>query len=253
MSEPLLRCQSGVASHAGCVRGDNEDAFHADDAAGLWAVADGMGGHANGEWASAAIVEQLAAFAASVSFEAGCAEIAELIYQANRRIFEEGAARGTQMGSTVVALHASGSRFSVFWVGDSRAYLLRDRRLHRISRDHSQVQTMIDRGLLAPEEAAGHPMGHILARAVGVEAKVEVDVVADEVAPGDTFLLCSDGLHGYVGEEAIAAALAHASVQGAAESLIAMTLDAGAPDNVTVVAIRFAEATLLDFSTGAGA
>ena len=116
--------------------------------------------------------------------------------------------RGRQMGSTVVTLLVHGARYAILWVGDSRAYVLRGGELVQLSRDHSQVQEMVDRGIMRPEDAEGHPMGHILSRAVGVRDEVEVDRVTGEVEPGDTFLLCSDGLHGYVDKADITRLLA---------------------------------------------
>ena len=253
MSGPAFRCQSGTFTHQGCVRGHNEDSFHADQESGLWAVADGMGGHESGERASAVIVEELAGGVGARAFDDACGEVADRIHRANGLIYQEAEARGVQMGSTVVALYVDDRRFAIFWVGDSRAYLLRGGTLYQISRDHTQLQDMIERGFLAPEDAADHPMGHVLARAVGVAPEVEVDVIQDEVEPGDTFLLCSDGLHGCLGDDTIAAVLADPSIEAAARTLVDLTLEAGAPDNVTVVAVRFSEATMLDLPTGAAA
>jgi serine/threonine protein phosphatase PrpC len=245
MSMLALRVQSGARTHEGRVRELNEDSYCAQDESGLWAIADGMGGHERGEWASALIIEELGGALPPQGFEASCDEIAARIHRANRIIFEKAEEQSTQIGSTVVALHVRDRRFAILWVGDSRAYLLRNGRLHQLSRDHSQVQELIDRGLLRPEEAEGHPMSHILARAVGVVETLEVDVVQDEVEPGDTFLLCSDGLHGYVSEAAIAALMHAPALEEAAGSLVDATLDCGAPDNVTVITVRFSEPTIL--------
>jgi serine/threonine protein phosphatase PrpC len=245
VNDPAFRIQSGAVSDEGCVRTRNEDSYLDDDQSGVWAVADGMGGHAKGDWASATIVEQLAGPLASVGFDSACRELAERIHRANGLIFAEAEQRETQMGSTVVALHVQGRRFAILWVGDSRAYVLRDGILHLLSRDHTQIQEMLDRGLLSPAEAENHPMGHVLARAVGVTPQVEVDVIQDEVEPGDTFLLCSDGLHGCVPHERIAELAALHPVEAVARGLVDLTVEHGAPDNVTVVAIRFSEATLL--------
>jgi serine/threonine protein phosphatase PrpC len=253
MSEFALRPESGALSHEGRVRSDNEDSYFTGEEIGLWAVADGMGGHEKGERASAVVVEQLGRPVAATDFEEACVEIADRIHRANGLIYEEAEAQGAQMGTTVVALYARGRRFAIFWVGDSRSYLLRQGVLHRLSKDHSQVQEMLDRGLLTPQEAEGHPMSHILARAVGVAPMIDVDVVADEVEAGDTFLLCSDGLHGYVPDEEIAARLAGHPVEAVARGLVEVTMERGAPDNVTVIAIRFAEPTLLALSAGGAA
>jgi serine/threonine protein phosphatase PrpC len=245
MTSPPLRVESGAKTHEGKVRQRNEDSFFALERHGLWAVADGMGGHEGGDWASAKIVEELEQIRFPKSFEDACSSIANAIHSANMLIYRQSLRRGKQMGSTVVALYVEGRRFVVFWCGDSRAYLLRDGTLHRVSKDHSQVQEMIDRGLIDAKDAEGHPMGHVLARAVGVREALELESVQDEVQPGDVFLLCSDGLHGYVAETEIARLLARGTPDQAADQLVSLTLDNGAPDNVTVIAVSFTEPTLL--------
>jgi serine/threonine protein phosphatase Stp1 len=240
-----LRVESGAKSHEGRVRERNEDSFVARERYGLWAVADGMGGAASGDWASAKIVEKLEEIRFPLEFDAACAAIADAIHKANAEIYERSLKRGRQMGSTIVSLFVQDQRFVLFWVGDSRGYLLRDGALHRVSRDHSQVQEMIDRGLIDPKDAEGHPMGHVLARAVGVGPDLDLDAVQGELEPGDVFLLCSDGLHGYVPETDIARLLGRGTPEDSAEQLVNLTLERGAPDNVTVIAVGFSEPTLL--------
>lgn len=252
MNAASLRIEAGARTHEGKVRDRNEDSFFAEERYRLWAVADGMGGAANGDWASAKIVERLGAIAFPLEFEAACAAIADAIHTANGEIYKRSVKRGKQMGSTVVTLYVEDRRFVVFWVGDSRAYLLRDGTLHRVSRDHSQVQEMIDRGLIKPEDAVGHPMGHVLARAVGVADTLDLDAVQGEIQPGDVFLLSSDGLHGFVPEPEIARLLARGTPDQAVDQLVAKTLDNGAPDNVTVIAVTFTEPTLLSIPERAG-
>lgn len=243
-----LRIESIARSHEGRVRTNNEDSYCDSPDQGLWAVADGMGGHERGEWASAAIVASLAMTAIPPDFDAACQAISEAIHAANAEIYREATEREIQMGSTVVALHVADRRFAIFWVGDSRAYLLRHGMLHQISRDHTQVQELVDRGLLAPENAEGHPMSHVLARAVGVEPAIAVDVIADQVESGDVFLLCSDGLSGQLSESEITEILQHPNHDDAVARLIELTLERGAPDNVTVVVVGVNETTLLSFN-----
>lgn len=240
-----FRVDSAARSHEGRVRKNNEDSFCALPERGLWAVADGMGGHENGEWASAEIAQAIGELPEAASFEEGCQAIAGAIHHANARIWAEASLRGIQMGSTVVALLVRNTHFAVLWVGDSRAYLLRGGTLYQLSRDHSQVQEMIDRGLLEPDAAESHPMSHVLARAVGVMESVEVDVIADEMEAGDVFLLCSDGLTGRVSDGEIADMLAATDMASVTERLVALTLERGAPDNVTVVTVAVDETTML--------
>jgi serine/threonine protein phosphatase PrpC len=248
-----LRVETGAVTDVGKVRSQNEDSFLSREDVGLWVVADGMGGHEGGEWASAKIVEELEKLVLPADFDTACAAIVDAIQAANASIVRQGKRRGKQMGSTVVALFVRGGRFVAFWCGDSRCYLLRGGTLHRVTRDHSQIQHMIDRGLISAEEATGHPMSHVLARAVGVADEVEIDSVSDEIEPGDIFLLCSDGLHGFVPEADIARLLNRGDPEGASEQLVALTLQHGAPDNVTVISIMFTEPTLLSFSESATA
>ena len=240
-----IRIESWAKSHEGRVRDHNEDSFCAKEGQGLWAVADGMGGHEGGEWASAKLIEKLDEIEAGGDLDAAAERVAEAIRRANRAILHEAGRRRRQMGSTIVTLLVQDQRYAVLWVGDSRAYLLRGGELRQLSRDHSQVQEMVERGILSAQDAVGHPMGHILSRAVGVREEVQIDKVTGDVQPGDIFLLCSDGLHGYVPEQEIARLLARGSPEEAPDELVELTLANGAPDNVTVVAVWASEPTLL--------
>jgi serine/threonine protein phosphatase PrpC len=245
MNAPF-RIASVAATHPGLVRRINEDRHCDRSADGLWVVADGMGGHAFGDWAAHAVVQALESVAVPADFDIAVQAVADGIHSANRRIWAEAQRREQQMGSTVVALLVQGDRFAALWVGDSRIYLLRETMLVPLTSDHSQVQEMVDRGLIAPEEAASHPRGHVLARAIGVGARIAVDVVADTVEAGDRFLLCSDGLSGQVADAEITAILAAPAPSDALAALIARALAQGAPDNVTAIVVNVQETTRLD-------
>lgn len=248
-----LRLVSTATTHPGLVRRVNEDRHCERPQDGLWVVADGMGGHAHGDWAAHAVVQALEGVELPDDFDAAVQTVADGVHSANRRIWAEAQRREQQMGSTVVALLIRDDRFAALWVGDSRAYLLRDDMLVPLTRDHSQVQEMVDRGLIAPEDAAHHPRGHVLARAIGVGARIAVDVVADSVEPGDRFLLCSDGLSGPVVDEELRQSLSRSSPSEAVEALLAQALARGAPDNVTAIVVAAQEATRLTFAdTGGG-
>ena len=243
-----FRIESSALTHQGRVRQQNQDSYCIRARDSLWAVADGMGGHEGGEWASAKLVEELDRIAVPAEFDAAADAAAGAIRAANLAIVAEAGDRGRQMGSTIVALIVKEQRFSVLWVGDSRAYLLRDGELTLLSRDHTQVQEMVDRGIMPAADAIGHPMGHILSRAVGVRAEIEVDRIDGDVLPGDVFLLSSDGLHGYVDEAEIKRLMGRGSPERALDRLIALTLDNGAPDNVTGIAVWASDPTLLSFA-----
>lgn len=249
--KPAVPARSGyrIESHArtdkGRVRGHNEDSHVVRDDGGLWAVADGMGGHEGGEWASGQIVEQLDKINLALGFEETCEDALGATVAANRQILAEGKKRGKSMGSTLVMLVIEGTHYGVLWAGDSRAYRMRAGKLEQLSRDHTQVQEMVTRGLMTPEQALGHPMGHVLSRAVGVQKEIELDKVEGEIQPGDIFLLCSDGLHGVVGDAGIAEHFSREAPDRALDKLIDLTLEKGAPDNVTGIAIWISEPTLL--------
>jgi serine/threonine-protein phosphatase Stp1 len=243
-----LRIESWSRTHEGRVRSHNEDSYFARDGAGLWAVADGMGGHEGGEWASGRIVRELERLGLDQGFEASCGAATKAILAANRQILAEGKKRGKRMGSTLVMLIVEGRRYAILWAGDSRAYLMRGGKLVQLSRDHTQVQEMVARGLMTPEQAHGHPMGHILSRAVGVQKDIEVDRADGEVQAGDIFLLCSDGLHGVVDDEEIEGHFAREAPERALDQLVELTLANGAPDNVTGIAVWASEPTLLSFA-----
>ena len=193
------------------------------------------------------LVAALDAIAVPDELEAACDAAEGAIRSANAAIVAEAELRGRQMGTTVVALVVRGQRYAILWVGDSRAYVLRRGKLVQLSRDHTQVQEMVDRGIMRPEDARGHPMGHILSRAVGVREEVQIDRALGEIEPGDAFLICSDGLHSYVDEAEIAQLMGRGSPERALDALIAATLENGAPDNVTAIAAWTSEPTLISF------
>lgn len=246
MNVPELRLTHDAHSDVGAVRQVNEDSFAALPQLGLWAVADGMGGLENGQWASGAVVEALGRLPVESDFEIAAANVADAIHQANATINAAVRESGQSMGSTAAALMILGRRFAVFWAGDSRVYLLRGGQLYRMTEDHTQVQDMVSRGLLSPDEAVHHPMRHVISRAVGVESSLELDAVADEVQVDDIFLICSDGLYAVVADEEIAQALS-VTPTTAARDLVKLSLSRGAPDNVTVVTVSCEETTLLIF------
>lgn len=241
---PSLRIEDDAHTNVGCVRSANEDSLVALSQDRVWIVADGMGGHANGKMASSTIVAAVEAADIPEDLVPACEAVSDAIHGANAAIYAEAQSAGQQMGSTVVGLVIRERQFAVLWAGDSRAYVYRNHNLYQLTRDHTQVQEMIDRGLMRPEDAEGHPMGHVLARAVGVQPSLEIDAIADEALPGDLFLLCSDGLHGVLSSEEISAILAQDG-RLSPEPLIAACIERGAPDNVSVIVVSASEPTTL--------
>lgn len=229
---------SVARSHAGCVREVNEDAFLNTPRQGLWAVADGMGGHDAGAAASQLVVEALAGVTSTHSAYAFRDGVTQRLHAANASLMEKSLSGLAGMsGSTIVALLAHRGHFACLWAGDSRAYLYRRGALRRLTRDHSVVQEMIDNGALTPERARGHPKANVITRAVGAHETLDVDGEFGVLRAGDRFLLCSDGLSSIVSEREIAERMMRAPLEAAAESLIERALARGAPDNVTVVLV----------------
>ena len=246
---PDFRVSGQVKTDLGCVRQLNEDSVLARPELGLWAVADGMGGHAHGDWASQHIVGELDKVVRT-DFDRQLTAATDAILNANDHILAEGAARGAQMGSTVVMLMVGDGRFAIAWAGDSRAYLRRADTLYQLTVDHTQVQHLVERGLLSPDEVEGHPMGHVLTRAVGVDAGLALDVVTDTIQAGDVFLLCTDGLTNQVSDQEIADVLGAHAPDAAPALLIEMSCSRGAPDNVSVATVEVREMTVLQFAGG---
>ncbi len=228
----------GASTHPGLVRKENEDGIAVRPDVALWAVADGMGGHSNGRWAAAQVVAELSQTALDGSLDADCDSIADALADANAKIIAAANSAGATMGATVVALRIAGGRYACLWAGDSRIYRLRDGRLRQLTRDHSHVEQLVEAGIITAEQALTHPMANVITRAVGVAPDLALDVVEDEVAARDSFLLCSDGLNKCLSDDEIAAIAATHPPGEACDALLAATLKRGAPDNVSVIMVR---------------
>jgi serine/threonine protein phosphatase PrpC len=227
---------TGAVSHVGAVRRQNEDAFSARADLGLWIVADGMGGPAAGEVASTLVISEVEARIAAGE------GLVDAIRAAHGAILAApGEGRGTAgMGSTVVALRLRVDSYEVAWVGDSRAYLFREGRLHQLTRDHSLVQEMLDRSEITPAQARRHPQRNIITQALGGlgTATPVPDRVSGVAHKDDVFLLCSDGLNGELGEVQIKTLLSDAEgPEHTAQQLVEAALSAGGRDNITAVVV----------------
>ena len=235
-----LHWTSAGATDRGQVRQINEDAYLDGLEQGLWAVADGMGGHAAGDLASRSVIQALATAPQQRFPGRGVAVLQACLADANRRLCAEARQRGVSIiGSTVAALYAIRAHCVLLWVGDSRIYRLRTGILHRLSHDHSQVQDLVDQGLLAPEAAETHPAANIITRAVGADDLLQVEAQICEVKNGDRFLLCSDGLTKELSEAEIAELMGRVAVDALPRALIEEACRRGARDNVTAVVVQF--------------
>ncbi len=230
--------KSAAVSHVGKIRANNQDSGYA--GTHLFVVADGMGGHAGGDVASAITVTRMievdrqytspndAEFALKAALIAANVILAETVFEHSEL---------TGMGTTVSSILRVGGHVAIAHIGDSRIYLFRDGVLEQISNDHTFVQRLVDSGRITIEEAAVHPRRSVLMRVLGdVDASPEIDTATIETRPGDRWMICSDGLSSYVSDEKIQAVLTTVPVAAdAADRLIKESLDQGAPDNVTVV------------------
>lgn len=232
--------RSAGITHPGRIRSANQDAYLDRPELGLWAVADGMGGHSSGGMASRLIVERLAAMGRPSLLGAAADAVSDILRRVNEQLVAEAEMlQGDIIGSTVVALVAVGDHCALLWAGDSRAYRLRKGELLQLTLDHTQVQEMVDQGMLTPEQAEVHPLSNVLVRAVGGDVDLEVDRRVEALVDGDRYLLCSDGLAKELSLDRIREILAEPVPADAVARLVEAACDAGGRDNVTAVVIDF--------------
>ncbi|RKP53337.1 PP2C family protein-serine/threonine phosphatase [Pararobbsia silviterrae] len=234
-----FRWTSAARTDVGLVREVNEDACLDRPEHGLWAVADGMGGHAVGDVASRLVVDTLGAIEPAADLVRGVADARTRLIEANHLLRIEAAARQVQrIGCTVVVLIARERQCAFLWAGDSRIYRCRQGRLQLLTRDHSQVEQMKSRGQLTDEQALHHPALHLITRAVGATDRLDLDESVVDVADGDIFLLCSDGLSNELRAQEILETLARLDCRAASETLVDLALERGGRDNISAVVVR---------------
>lgn len=233
--------ESAALTDVGKVRKLNEDSILERGDAGLWVVADGMGGHSAGDLASQLIVNSLAKLDTDAPLPDLVERVEEAVLNVNDRLFAVANAHNQTSGSTVVMLLASGRHAVVMWAGDSRCYLMRGGQLRQVTTDHTQIELFIAKGLLTRAEAAGHPSGNMVTRAVGVTDSLLLEMDLLELEDNDRFLLCSDGLDKHLKDEEIAHHLMGDDPHSVARVLIDETLARGAMDNVSVCVVKVTE------------
>lgn len=241
-----MRIEAEGITDIGRVRRKNEDAFLVAADGRLAAVADGMGGHEAGEVASGLALESLAASLGDAS-QPSAEAVRNAVLRANRRVFEESVERGhvQGMGTTLTALWVPGDDGQAWigHVGDSRCLRWRAGRFEQLTRDHSWVQAQVDSGLLTPEAALTHPMRNVITRSIGFEPEIEVDVIPVDLAAGDVFLLCSDGLSGKLSSLDLAVRIGSAVAGDEAPGPVLRDLvdeanNRGGEDNITAIWLR---------------
>jgi protein phosphatase len=242
--EEVSRFETGAASHVGKVRRQNEDSYLVSSRAGVWAVADGMGGHDAGDLASHTLIEELERVAVPASAAELLANCEACLVAANSRLKTIAQQRGGALiGTTVAALLVFEEFFACVWSGDSRIYRIRDFAIEQISVDHTEVQQLVSEGRLTATEARSWPRRNVITRAIGVHDSPEIEMISGILEHGDVFVICSDGLTGHVEDLEILAVASHNPPQRACDLLVSLTLDRGATDNVTVIAVRVGPTT----------
>jgi serine/threonine protein phosphatase PrpC len=250
-----MQVQAFGVTDVGRKRKHNEDAFLMDDDLGLYVVADGMGGHAAGEVASAKAVEVIrrvvgehqqlvasyAADPADFDLRDKCQQLVEKAVQTacgeiHAMAQESPEKRG--MGTTTVMILRAGPKAIVGHVGDSRVYLLRNGQAHQLTEDHTLVNAQLKQGLITKEEAERATFANVITRSVGYQESVQVDTLLTDLLPGDRFLLCSDGLSGYVNDDEWAKFLGAAEGEALPEKLIQLANHRGGKDNITAVILE---------------
>lgn len=226
---------STARSHVGRVRQVNEDRVLDRPERGLWAVADGMGGHFGGDIAAeraVAALRRLADGDCAISVAALCGALRD----ANGAIHDHATNAHGTCGTTIVALHIDGDAAQIVWAGDSRAYLIRAGAARQLTSDHTLVQEMVDAGALDAEAARHHPNANVVTRALGVAPTVRVDEIQVAIRPGDRVLLCSDGLSSSFAADDFADTAA--VLENHADALLARALERDGSDNISLVLIE---------------
>ena len=252
MPKAQVLFETGAATHVGKVRLRNEDSYLTRPEAGIWAVADGMGGHEDGDLASRTVIEALKSIQAPTSADELLSLCENFIFEANSHLKELGRQRGDIIiGTTVTVLLAFDGYYACVWSGDSRIYLIRDGKISQISRDHTEVQDLLMNGAITPEQAETWSGSNAITRAIGVFDIPELEVTSGSLNAGDVFVMCTDGLTQHVEDDEILQCVSANMSQQACDRLIALTLERGAVDNVTVVVARYRPESVLHFEVGA--
>jgi len=227
-----------ATTHVGRVRDVNEDSILSLPEAGVWLVADGMGGHAAGDFASQTITETVAALPLDLEPGDLMHAVREAINRSHAIIQKEAAENGGKtIGATVAALILANGHFVSFWAGDSRLYRLRDGVVEILTTDHSIVADLVIAGQMTWDEAEHHPQSNAITRAVGVGDEFQVDKIRGEVEPGDRFLLCTDGLNKYASTKTIERILTAAPIEAVVDELLTTALDGGGADNISIIVV----------------
>jgi protein phosphatase/serine/threonine-protein phosphatase Stp1 len=234
----LYPIRFAATSHVGRVRKINEDSILSLPDQRIWVVADGMGGHEAGDFASQTIVDTIAMIQPDLSPAELMKELRQTILKAHERIHVASETKyHTTVGATVVALILTDTHFLCFWAGDSRLYRLRGGELEMLTADHSVVGEFVAAGEMTWDEAENHPHSNAITRAVGVGEELALDKIRGEVEPGDRYLLCSDGLTKYANFATLKKLILAEPIETVAEKLKSFALESGGGDNVSIIVV----------------
>ena len=235
----VAKFETAAATHPGTAGRENQDAYLDGSQAGLWAVADGMGGHHAGRYASHTLVEALRTIRAQASAADLLQATEACVIAVNSEILRVADDNNTTIGTTLAVLLVHGLHYACIWAGDSRIYLIQANAIALVSRDHTEVQSLVDRGLLTEPESRVSSHRRVITRAIGVSEQVELELTQGTLAQGDTFLLCSDGLTNCVADAELGAMLGEGSADQACNGLIGLAVERGGTDNITAVVMRY--------------
>ncbi|MBT1063877.1 serine/threonine-protein phosphatase [Bowmanella sp. Y26] len=234
---------SVAKTHVGNVRKINEDSYLNAPEVGLWCVADGMGGHQKGDTASTMIIDYLQSLLSVQGYPISTGQVEERLTLVNHNLINlaQSLPQSNVIGSTVAVMLFADNLVHCLWAGDSRIYRLRKGQLSQLTRDHSQVEEMVQAGLLTSEEAAVHPAANIITRAIGASPELELDLQSFERFPGDRYLLCTDGLNKVMTDPEIAEQMRQGELASLADQMMQTALQRHARDNITLVMVDVTE------------
>lgn len=239
---PNFHINSNGITHTGHVRTRNEDSYLVLNEENLWVVADGMGGHQAGDFASHSITQNLGLFKQAMSLDDTILILEENIINSNALIRKKAETLGknTTIGATVVCVYIWRNHLFTFWAGDSRLYRFRDDQLSRLTEDHSYVEELVKMGKIEARDAEAHPAANVVLRAVGIDDILCLDFEYFDLQDGDIFIICSDGLYKDLDEAKILPIIQHNkdNMEVLAQALLSSSLDAGGTDNTSIITIK---------------
>lgn len=240
MNNTEFQWRSVGLTNKGNVRQFNEDSFITRDDIKLWAVADGMGGHEAGDVASQLIVNMLGQIDGHAELSRYVDLVDDTLSSANQqlRTLSRDKYNNHTIGSTVVCMIASDRHIAYLWAGDSRLYRIRNGQIKQLTRDHSEVQNMVDQGLLLPEEAESHPAANVITRAMGAADALYLSVGIEETLDEDIYLLCSDGLYRDISDQELLQLAMQTDINQICQNMMQVALSREAKDNITTIIVQ---------------